>query len=408
VIGAVVAASLTFGCGATATPPLERSAPPVARADATSYASFAEWRAAFRGRALAAGVRPETFDAAFAGVGVNAEVVELDGRQAEFTKPIWEYLDGAASPDRVSTGRAKRAQYSGSLAEIERRYGVEGQVVLAIWGMESNYGGYMGSTPVIESLATLAYEGRRRGFAEDQLLAALLILQSGEASQGQLRGSWAGAMGHTQFMPTSYVDYAVDGTGDGRADIWGPDPTDALASTANYLRAKGWTRGQPWGLEVRLPEGFNYATADQSNRRPVSDWRARGVTLRDGAPLPDHGAAAILLPAGATGPAFAVYDNFFVIKTYNNATSYAMGVGHLGDRIAGAGPIAQPWPRGERELSRTEKIALQEALIARGFDTGATDGVIGPNTIAAIRAYQQSAGLTPDGFATASLLQRLR
>ena len=223
-----------------------------------------------------------------------------------------------------------------------------------------------------------------------------------------MRGSWAGAMGHTQFIPTSYLSYAVDFGGDGHRDVWSDDPTDALASTANYLKRSGWTLGQPWGIEVRLPEGFNYGSADQSNIRPVSDWRARGVTSMDGSPLPDHGSAAIVAPAGARGPGFAVYHNFFVIKKYNNATSYAMGVGHLGDRIMGGGPFQGSWPRGERELSRTEKIELQERLIARGHDTGATDGVIGPDTIAAIRAFQSQRGMTPDGFATAQLLQELR
>jgi membrane-bound lytic murein transglycosylase B len=406
-LAACVLAFAASGCGAN--PPLESSPPPLARnAPSPQPASFAAWRDGFRGRALAAGIRPEVFDAAFQGVSVNAEVVRLDSRQAEFTKPIWEYLDGAASADRVSSGRAQRQRLGPTMAAIERAYGVDGDVVLAIWGMESNFGGFRGDMPVIESLATLAYEGRRRDFAEEQLVAALRIVQAGDVSPQAMRGSWAGAMGHTQFMPTSYLASAVDFTGDGRRDIWGDDPTDALASAANYLAQRGWQRGRPWGMEVRVPEGFNYGSADQSNRRAVSDWRARGVTALDGSPLPDHGRAAIIAPAGARGPAFAVYQNFFVIKQYNNATSYAMGVGHLGDRIGGGGPIQGAWPRGERELSRTEKIELQERLIARGFPTGATDGVIGPNTIAAIRAYQERAGLIPDGFATAQLLQALR
>jgi len=335
-------------------------------------------------------------------------VVRLDSRQAEFTKPIWEYLDGAASPARIETGRAERARLDRTLAAIESRYGVDRQAVLAIWGMESNYGKNRGSIPVIESLATLAYDGRRRSFAEEQLIAALRILQAGDVSPQHMVGSWAGAMGHTQFIPSSYLSYAVDFRGDGHRDVWSDDPTDALASTANYLRRSGWTAGQPWGVEVRLPQGFNYGSADQSNVRPVSDWRSRGVTLVSGAPLPDHGSAAIIAPAGARGPAFAVFHNFFVIKKYNNATSYAVGVGHLGDRIMGGGPFVAGWPREERELSRTEKVELQERLIARGHDTGATDGVIGPNTVTAIRAFQSSRGMTPDGFATAQLLQSLR
>lgn len=401
----------TGGCGAGAFSPIETSNPPVARSiasPAADYASFSAWRDDFRRRAIAGGIRAEVFDAAFVGVSVNPEVLRLDGHQAEFTRPLWEYIDGAASADRIATGRSQRASRATTLAAIESRFGVDRDVVLAIWGMESNFGSFKGSMSVIRSLATLAYQGRRREWAEEQLVAALMILQAGDTGPGNLIGSWAGAMGHTQFMPTSFLTYAVDFTGDGRRDIWGSDPTDALASAANYLARNGWQRGAPWGLEVRLPAGFNYASADQSNRRPVAEWRSRGVTRLDGSPLPDHGPAAVMTPAGATGPAFIVYENFFVIKRYNNATSYAMGVGHLADRIGGGGPFVQSWPRGERELSRSEKIELQERLIARGFDPGSTDGIIGPDTQGAIRAFQASQGITPDGFANSALLARLR
>jgi membrane-bound lytic murein transglycosylase B len=404
-ICAVLVAALAGGCGVSAN---QAAGLPPASVARPKPASFPAWREEFRTIALRSGISAGVFEAAFQGVTANPEVARLDGAQAEFTKPIWVYLDGAASADRVAVGRTKRAELSQTLQAIESRFGVDGDVVLAIWGMESNYGRNRGSMSVVGSLATLGYEGRRRDFAEAQLLDALRILQSGAQSPSGLVGSWAGAMGHTQFMPSSYLAYGVDFTGDGRADIWGEDPRDALASTANYLARKGWVRGQPWGMEVRLPGGFNFGVADQSNRRPVADWRARGVTTMDGRPLPDYGAAAIITPGGMTGPAFAVFDNFFVIKTYNNATAYAMGVGHLGDRIGGGGPIQGAWPRHERELSRTEKMEMQRRLIAMGFDTGATDGVIGPNTIQAIRAYQQSRGLTPDGFATAALLADMR
>ena len=411
-VTALCLALAASGCGAGAVSPIDQSSPPVARsiaAPAASYASFADWRDDFRRRAVTpGGIRADVFDAAFAGVGVNEEVVRLDGHQAEFTRPIWEYIDGAASGDRIGTGRTQRASRAETLAAIESRFGVDRDVVLAIWGMESNFGSFRGSMPVIGSLATLAYEGRRRDFAEEELVAALMILQAGDTTPGNLVGSWAGAMGHTQFMPTSFLAHAVDFTGDGRRDIWGSDPTDALASAANYLAQNGWQRGRPWGLEVRLPAGFDYAAAEQSNRRPVADWRARGVTRIDGSALPDHGPAAVIVPAGANGPAFVVYENFFVIKRYNNATSYAMGVGHLADRIGGAGPFVQSWPRGERGLSRGEKVELQERLIARGYDPGSTDGVIGPDTQGAIRGFQASQGMTPDGFATAGLLARLR
>ena len=401
-------AMVAAGCGAGANPPVQSRAPVARDLPSPQPASFVEWRAGFRQRALVQGIRPEVFDAAFAGVGVNAEVVRLDGRQAEFTKPIWDYLDSAASPTRVETGRAKAAELSDTMAAIESRYGVDSEAVLAIWGMESNFGANRGTIPVVESLATLAYEGRRRSFAEDQLVGALRILQSGDVDPSHMVGSWAGAMGHTQFIPTSYLSYAQDFTGDGRRDVWSDNPRDALASAANYLAKSGWQHGRPWGLEVRLPAGFNYGSADASNRRPVADWSARGVTRLNGGRLPDHGPAAIIAPAGAKGPAFIVYQNFYVIKKYNNATSYAMGVGHLGDRIAGGGPFVGSWPRGERELSRSEKIELQERLTARGYATGKADGVIGPDTITAIRAFQHANGMVPDGYASALVLQKLR
>ncbi|CAN5633006.1 lytic murein transglycosylase [soil metagenome] len=409
VLSAGVLGLALTGC-AGANPPLLESTPPVARmsAETQAPASFAAWRDGFRSRALRQGIEAATFDAAFRGVAPSAEVVRLEGRQAEFARPIWDYLDSAVSPERVATGRREAQGRAETLAAIENRYGVDAAAVLAIWGMETNYGSFRGDIPVIQSLATLAYQGRRRAFAEGELVAALRILQAGDAAPSQMRGSWAGAMGHTQFIPTSFLAHAVDFTGDGRRDVWGSDPSDALASAANYLRAHGWQRGRPWGVEVRLPQRFDFAEADQDNRRPVEHWRARGVATASGAPLPDHGTAAILAPAGANGPVFAVFHNFHVIKRYNNATSYAVGVGHLADRIAGRPAFAAPWPRGERALSRTESRELQERLTARGYDTGGTDGIVGPNTIAAIRAFQSSQGITPDGFASASLLRRLR
>ncbi len=408
-LGVLVLALGTAGCGAGANQQAEASRSPAASASPSPQPeSFKAWQAQFRTRAIAQGISPGVFDRAFQGVGVNAEVVRLDGRQAEFTKPIWEYLDSAASPTRVATGREKARALAPTLRAIEARYGVDSEVVLAIWGMESNFGANRGTIPVIESLATLAYDGRRQGFAEEQLIGALRILQSGDVSPEAMVGSWAGAMGHTQFIPTSYLTYAVDFTGDGRRDVWSDDPTDSLASTAHYLAKAGWQLDQPWGLEVHMPPGFSFAAADQGNRKPVSYWNNLGVTLMDGRPIPNHGSAAIIAPAGVRGPTFVVFQNFYVIKRYNNATAYAMGVGHLGDRIRGGGDFIAPWPRDERELSRSEKIELQERLTARGYDTGATDGVIGPNTIEAIRGFQLSQGMTPDGYASSALLQKLR
>lgn len=408
-IAATILASA--GCTAPRAEAPEPAAPkPVAQTQVAqlSYATFGQWRAAFRAKAIGQGVRAGVFDQAFAGVGVNDRVVELDNRQPEFTRAIWEYLDSAVSKSRIDTGRTKAADFDRTLQLIETAYGVDKEVIVAVWGLESAYGFNYGSIPVIESLSSLAYDGRRHKFAEEQLISALKIIQSGDVTPGRMVGSWAGAMGHTQFIPTSYDAYAVDFTGDGRRDVWSDDPSDALASTANYLARFGWVLGAPWGVEVTLPAGFDYASADQSIRRPVADWRAAGVTAVGGGAVPDHGDAAILLPAGANGPAFTVYKNFRVIKRYNNATSYAMAVGHLSDRIRGDGPFVATWPRDDRPLSRTEKKEMQSLLTRLGFSTGGVDGIIGPNSRIAIRAFQRARGLTPDGYASDKFLATLR
>ncbi|MEM6423508.1 MAG: lytic murein transglycosylase, partial [Pseudomonadota bacterium] len=253
----------------------------------------------------------------------------------------------------------------------------------------------------------LAHDGRRRPFAEDQLLAALAILEAGDIAAPRMVGSWAGAMGHTQFIPTSFVDYAVDHDGDGRRNVWAPDAADALASTANYLARFGWDFGAPAAIEVRLPAGFDYALAD-TDARPAAAWAGLGVRPIQGGSLPAGDTVRILLPAGAAGPAFAIYPNFRVIRRYNNATSYALAVSHLGDRIRGGPPFTAGWPRGDRALSRNETRELQERLTARGFDTRGADGIIGPNTRSAVRAFQAAQGLTPDGYVSGSLLETLR
>ncbi len=367
---------------------------------------FNRWVEGFRPRAAAQGISPATFDRAFRNASYMPDVVRRDQNQAEFTRPIWEYLDNAVSETRLSNGRAKLSQHGRLLQDIESRYGVEKEVVLAIWGMESSYGGFRGTTPIIPALATLAYDGRRGAFFEEQLIAALRIVQAGDISPEGMTGSWAGAMGHTQFMPTSYLQHAVDYTGDGRRDIWSDDPSDALASAAAYLAGYGWTRGQPWGVEVQLPQGFNYAQTGST--RPVSEWTGMGVRLTSGGAVPNHGAAQLFLPAGARGPAFLTFDNFRVIKRYNSSDSYAMGIGHLADRLRGAGSFQGTWPRGDRALSTAERQELQRLLTAHGYDTGGVDGRIGPNTLSAVRAYQAAAGLTPDGYVSADLLARLR
>ncbi|MEM1159906.1 MAG: lytic murein transglycosylase [Pseudomonadota bacterium] len=370
-------------------------------------ATFGEWRSGFRARAIAAGIRPDVVDGALAGITPNTRVIELDNRQPEFSRPIWAYLDSAVSSSRIATGRDKARTKRTALARIEEAYQVDAEAVVAIWGLESAFGANFGDMSVIRSMATLAYDGRRKAFAEQQLIAALKILQAGDISRQRMVGSWAGAMGHTQFIPTSFLEYAQDFTGDGRRDIWAADALDALASTANYLAKFGWTRGAPAVVEVQLPAGFDYSTADQSIRRSAAEWRAAGVKPLEGA-LPDSDGVAILIPAGAAGPAFAAYPNFRVIKRYNNATSYALAVAHLADRIAGGGPFVGAWPREEKILSRTEKQELQSRLTALGYDTQGVDGIIGPNSRSAVRQFQQANRLTPDGFVSAGLLRAVR
>lgn len=391
--------------------PIPQSAPdqigPYVNAQSSNIL-FDRWIAGFRDRALAQGITPQTFDRAFDGIIYNTTVIQRDRNQSEFSKALWDYLDTAVSEARVRNGRAAAERHASLLAQIEQGYGVDKEVVVAIWGLESAYGAVRGNTPVIEAMATLAFDGRRGAFFESQLIAALQILQTGDTAPRNMVGSWAGAMGHTQFIPSSFLTFAVDGNGDGRRDIWGDDPMDALASTANYLRRFGWIPGQPWGVEVRLPDGFDYVTARRDNERQPSDWARDGVFDVDGQPVPDHGRASILLPAGAEGPAFMIFPNFAVLERYNTADAYVIGVGHLADRIAAGGPIRASWPRDDRPPTAAERRELQQRLTAAGFDTYGVDARIGPLTINAIRQYQLANGLTPDGYASLRLLERLR
>ncbi|NOE20628.1 lytic murein transglycosylase [Ruegeria atlantica] len=388
--------------------PVPRPAVEALRVSAAVTARFQAWLGAFQERAKQQGISERTLNRVFPDMIFDEDILKKDRNQAEFSKPIWEYLDSAVSDTRVSNGRDAMQRYRQVLQQIEAEYGVEKEVVTAIWGLETSFGSYRGSNRTLSSLATLAFDARRAQFFETQLIAALRIVQAGDVSAKNMLGSWAGAMGHTQFMPTSYLDHAVDFDGDGRRDIWSDDPTDALASAASYLARHGWKKGQPWGVEVRLPEGFDYATAKRDFTLLPSEWAARGVMGRDGKPVPDHGQAAILLPAGGQGVALMIFDNFSVIEAYNGADAYVIGIGHLSDRLAGGAPFQSGWPRGERALSFTEKKELQTRLTNAGFDTKGIDGRTGPNTINAVRAYQLAQGLVPDGYPTATLLERLR
>nr|WP_244437616.1 lytic murein transglycosylase [Roseivivax isoporae] len=384
------------------------AATPAAPQAGAEHAGFAGWVREFRPRALAAGIDAGTFDRAFAGARYDPDVIARDRTQAEFTKTLWQYLDSAVSDTRIANGRAALAEHGAVLQRIEEAYGVDKEVVAAIWGMESAYGSFRGTKPIVGSLATLAFEGRRAAFFEDQLIAALRILQNGDTGPETMTGSWAGAMGHTQFIPTSYEALAVDFTGDGRRDIWSDDPTDALASTAHYLAEHGWTLGMPWGVEVQLPADFDYSLADRSIEKMPSDWARLGVRGVDGAPVRDFGSASLLLPAGADGVAFLISRNFRAIERYNAADAYVIGVGHLSDRLRGSGPFRGGWPADERALTFDERQELQRRLTAAGYDTGGVDGRIGPNTLAALRGFQRAAGLKPDGYASLSVLDRLR
>ncbi|MDQ2095216.1 lytic murein transglycosylase [Rhodalgimonas zhirmunskyi] len=403
-VGAVTLLSGCMGGGGAQTAGVARVDPMLQPQPNPGYDA---WVTAFRGRAQAQGISAGTLNAAFRGAGFLPGVVERDRNQTEFKRSLEDYLAITASEEKVRAGRAALARRGSVLSEIEARYGVPANVVAAVWGMESQYGTRKGDIPVISATSTLAYDGRRGGFFEKQLIAALKIIQNGDVRASEMTGSWAGAMGHTQFIPTTYLLYAVDFRGDGQRDIWSEDPTDGLASTAAYLSKSGWRRGQPWGLEVRVPTGFNAGLAGRGKGKSVSDWAALGVTAARGGPLPDAGAASLLMPMGASGPAFLVFRNFNAILRYNNSENYGIGVGYLSDRLAGAGPLRSSFPPDRYGLSIEDRKRIQARLTAKGFDAGTPDGVFGKKTEAAIRAYQQANGMAVTGEPSKALLASL-
>ena len=369
--------------------------------------NFARWLSQFRAEARTAGITEVTLEVALDNVRHIPRVIELDRAQPEFNRAVWDYLDSALSKQRIELGKVKLQQLRGTSNDLVARYGVPLEVLVAIWGIESNYGNNMGDIPTIDALATLGFEGRREDWARGQLIAALKILQNGDIKRAQMMGSWAGAMGQTQFLPSVYLAYALDVDGDGRRDIWASVP-DVMASTANFLAQSGWQPGQPWGLEVRLPFNFDFARANADLRQSSEKWAEEGLRTMAGTRLPAIADASILLPAGARGPALLVGRNFRTILRYNNATSYALAVSLLAQRLVN-GPVLQtPWPRDLKPLTRSQLLTMQTTLNNNGFDAGKPDGLMGPATQRGVRQFQRSRGLPADGYPTLDLLQHLQ
>lgn len=359
-----------------------------------------------RAEAASRGIRAQTFDQALAGIEPDPGVLQAMDNQPEFKQPVWDYLAVLVDDQRIADGRAKLEEWSTVLAEAEKKFGVDRHVIVAIWGVESDYGRIRGGRPLVRSLATVSCFGGRQRFFRGELIATLRIVQDGDVPAESLVGSWAGAFGQTQFMPSTFQKVAVDFDGDGRRDIVGSVP-DALGSAANYLKRAGWESGRPWGYEVRLPAGYRGPSGRQT-RQPLAEWSRLGIRRIDGGALSEAGQAALLLPAGVTGPAFIVFRNFNAIYSYNAAESYALAIAHLSDRLRGGGPFATPWPTDDPGLSRAERRELQQRLIDQGYDVGAADGAIGPRTRAAIEAFQKSAALPVDGRAGQRVLQAVR
>ena len=358
--------------------------------------------------AKSAGVTRATFDRAFQGFAIDPEIIELATYQPEYVKPIGEYIDRAVSEKRITIGKEKLVEHQALLGALENRYGVDRHVIVAIWGVETNYGVQPGDKNVIHSLGSLICSNTKAKFARSQINSALKILQRGDISFEAMNGSWAGAMGHTQFIPTTYSAYAVDYDGDGKRDIWGNVP-DALASTASYLKVSKWRPGETWGYEVRLPKGFNPKKVSDKTLKPLGEWQRLGIVRVNGEPFPrSSDRASLFAPEGTRGPAFLLLNNFRSLLRYNVAPAYALAVGHLSDRLRGSGPFVQPWPTDENRLSLEQRMELQQHLIACGILEGEPDGIVGRGTLEAVKTYQRSKGLQVDGFPTLTLLKRLR
>jgi membrane-bound lytic murein transglycosylase B len=358
-------------------------------------------------QAKARGVSRRTFEAAMGGFEPLPKVMELTRKQPEFTSTAADYVAKRANDKQAGVGRDKHGEWAKTLAAIEQRWGVQAEIVLAIWGIETNFGSFLGGNNTVHALATLTHGGYRTDYFGKELITALTILEAGHVAPREMVGSWAGAMGHPQFMPSSFMRYAVDFKGEGHKDIWNSVP-DALASAANYLREHGWRAGETWGYEVKLPRDFNYGNAWSGASASLADWTGIGVTRANGKPFPRRtDMARLLMPMGGTGPVFLILPNFDVIKRYNNSDSYALAVGHLADRILGSKGFVASWP-ADTALDKDGRAELQTQLIRRGYDIGTADGVIGAKTRAAIMDWQARAGLLPDGYAGGNLLKALR
>lgn len=368
---------------------------------------FSRWVAGFRATAQAQGLDEATLRTTVDEIRYLPQVVEADRAQPELLRTVWDYLDRALTPSRVAQGQKKLGEVRGLADAAAARYGVPASLLVAIWGMESDYGANYGDIPTLDALATLGFDGRREDWARGQLLTALKIIQNGDIDRTHMIGSWAGAMGQTQFLPSVFQAYAVDGDGDGRRDIWG-SMADVLPSTANFLMQSGWQAGQRWGTEVRLPPGFDHGRAQPGMRQPSAQWAAEGLQTMDGSPLPVFPDGEVLLPAGARGPAFLIGPNFRTLLRYNNSNSYALGVSLLAQRIDQGPGVQGRWPRELPALTRQQVLALQTALNQRGFDAGTPDGLLGPATSAGLRRYQRTIGLPADGYPVPEVLQGLQ
>jgi membrane-bound lytic murein transglycosylase B len=414
-LAALAGTLVAVACATTApkpTPPAQPAvsipiAPPPPGRPSSGDAKFDAFLAEARTTALAQGITAATFDSATAGIAPIASIAAANANQPEFSKPVWSYLDSAVSARRIKDAQFMLARYGDVLDRIAAQSGVPKQILVAVWGMESDYGADAGGINLFAALASLAYDGPRASYARPEFFAALHIYQDQHYPLAEMVASWAGAFGQTQFTPTTFLKYAADGDGDGQIDLWRSAP-DALASSARLLADQGWKKDQPWGYEVKLPAGFAYEDADTDTQKAIAEWRGRGVKTASGAALPQSDdSAGIYLPAGAHGPAFMVFSNFSVILKYNNAASYALAVALLADRMAGGDAVKHSWPRDERPLSRSERFSFQANLAKLGFDLGTPDGVLGRKSRAALRRYQKSKSLPADGFPTASLLTAL-